>query len=445
METENEIVFDEGVTSENDEVENLSNRVVHYDPTRPEISTICENIRKEKIVTDPDFQRRYVWPNPKATRLIESILMRIPLPIVYMAESEDGRKRVVIDGQQRLQSIYKFRNGDFKLGKMSAFPELTGKKYSELGEELMERIDTTGIQMITFSKDCDPELKFNVFERLNTGAVSLNDQELRNCIYRGEYNKLLKELADDADFRLLLGLKGEEKRMKDVELVLRFAAFYHKSYLNYKSPIKSFLNEDMRLYLHIGDRDANQLRDAFKKAVSLIKSMLYDGDVSHAFKRFYPGSEGSTDGRWESRNFNASLYDILMWSFARHDKNLVMHNLEAIREAYIDLMTTDNEFIEAIEKSTSSVLMVRKRFKKWDDRMEAILHAQDVQPRCFSRELKERLYAQNPVCGICRQRIASIDDAAVDHIEQYWLGGQTIDANARLAHRYCNCARPRNR
>ena len=93
METENEIVFDEGVTSENDEVENLSNRVVHYDPTRPEISTICENIRKEKIVTDPDFQRRYVWPNSKATRLIESILMRIPLPIVYLAESGmEGRE-----------------------------------------------------------------------------------------------------------------------------------------------------------------------------------------------------------------------------------------------------------------------------------------------------------------------------------------------------------------
>ena len=251
---------------------------------------------------------------------------------------------------------------------------------------------------------------------------------------------MLKELSTDADFRKLLGLSNAERRMRDVELVLRFAAFRHQTYLNYKAPIKTFLNEDMRKYQQSSGSEAAELREAFKKAVALVKSLV--GDVG--FKRFYPGNENNRNGYWENKRFNVSLYDILMWSFSRADKNLVMHNLSAIRESYIDLMTSDAEFIESIEKSTSSVAMVRCRFKKWDERLEAILGDQVRQPRCFSIDVKKKLFDQNPICAICQQSISCLDDAAVDHIEQYWMGGQTIEENARLTHRYCNCARARN-
>lgn len=438
MENTNEIVFDENPAVE-DEIEQLSSREVIWTPTDPDIARLCARIQQGKIITDPDFQRKYVWRSEQKSRLIESILLKIPLPVIYLAESEDG-KCIVIDGQQRLMSIYDFRNGAYRLRKMNAFPELAGKKFSELDEELIDRIDNTGIHVVTFSNRCDPELKFNVFERLNTGAMSLTDQELRNCIYRGVYNDLLKELASDVDFRKLLGLSAEERRMRDVELVLRFAAFFHKTYLNYKAPIKAFLNEEMRKYRSISDGEALELRESFKKAVALVKSLV--GDVG--FKRFYPGNDNNRNGYWEKKRFNASLYDILMWSFSRADKNLVMHNLATIREAYIDLMTSDDEFIEAIEKSTSSLAMVRCRFKKWDERLEAILGDQVRQPRCFSIDIKKKLFEQNPVCAICQQSISCLDDAAVDHIEQYWMGGQTIEENARLTHRYCNCARSRN-
>ena len=326
------------------------------------------------------------------------------------------------------------------MGKMQVFPELKGKAFSDLDEEYQARIDDCPIRTITFSQDSDSELKFNVFERLNTGAVALNDQELRNCIYRGKYNALLKELAADSDFKSIIGIEGQERRMLDVELVLRFAAFRNMTYLHYKSPIKSFLNEEMRERQNLSDEKAEEIKTAFKNSVSLIKSLLGD----KAFRRYLPGTSSNARGDWEPKKFNNSLFDILMFGFADKDKNLVMRNLDAIREAYIDLMTTDEEFIDAIVRSTSSLQAVKKRFDKWRLRLDAILDADEPQDRCFTKSLKQQLFDANPTCAICGQQITTIDDAAVDHIEQYWLGGKTDPANARLAHRYCNCARSKH-
>src|SRR5262249_54711107 len=188
-----------------------------------------------------------------------------------------------------------------------------------------------------------------------------------------------------------------------------------------------------------GVQEQEDLRTAFKTAVALVRSLL----GQHAFRRFYRGTEKDRGGYWEPKKFNASLYDILMWSFADKDKNQVMANLDAIREALIVLMTEDQAFIDAILLSTSSVKMVNTRFDAWRQALNAILAASQKQPRCFSRALKKELYDANPTCALCKQSIADLDDAAVDHIEQYWLGGKTIPENARLTQRYCNWSRPR--
>ena len=163
----------------------------------------------------------------------------------------------------------------------------------------------------------------------------------------------------------------------------------------------------------------------------------------NAFKRFYRGDSKAPNGRWESKQFNASLYDVLINLFATADKNRVMANLDAIREALIVLMTEDQEFIESIELSTSSQKAVQKRFDKWRAALDAVLSTATKQPRCFSRMLKQEMYGIDPTCGLCGQHITDVDDAAVDHVEMYWLGGKTIPENARLAHRYCNWARPK--
>ena len=107
-------------------------------------------------------------------------------------------------------------------------------------------------------------------------------------------------------------------------------------------------------------------------------------------------------------------------------------------------MTTDQEFIDAIELSTSSVKAVTHRFDKWRMTLQSILGLGTKEARCFTYSLKQELYNANDTCAICGNKIRNIDDSAVDHIQQYWTGGKTIPENARLTHRYCNNARPRS-
>jgi hypothetical protein len=410
----------------------------------PEIHSLYQKWQRGKLILQADFQRQFVWDKKKASRLIESVLLSVPLPVIYLAEEPDG-KEYVIDGQQRLTSFFSFLDGifpdatPFKLTGMSVFQELNGKKFTEIPEEFQDKIQYYELRTITIKKESDSELKFEIFERLNTGSVPLNDMEIRNCVFRGPYIKLLKELSEDKDFRFLLGLTGPHKRMTDVELVLRFASFYHATYLRYQYPMRRFFNEDIEKYQHISKKEANELRNAIKNSVQILNSLF----GSNAFKRFYRGTENQPNGSWEKKMFNASLYDVWMGVFFDKDKNRVFGCLDALREGLLDLMASNDEFIDAVLLSTSSTDKVRKRFDLARKVVEDILSSYERQPRCFSRELKEKLYKHNPTCAICHQHIEHIDDAAVDHIHQYWMGGKTIEENARLAHRYCNNARSR--
>jgi len=430
-----EIEFDSPL--EDEEGEDIeSSSTIFTDKSDPEIDSIVRRIKQGKIILQPDFQRYFVWDDVKSSRLIESALLDIPLPIVYLSEENDG-KVYVIDGQQRLTSFLSFIDGkfpdgkEFKLRGLKVLKDLNGNTFSDLETNLQDKVQNFSIRTITFKKESGKDLKFEIFERLNTGSVSLNDQELRNCIFRGPYNILLKEMSEEPDFKYLMNIKKPDKRMKDVELVLRFAAFYHQTYLKYKPPMKKFLNNDIETYQSISKKDSNELKLAFKNSISIIRSMF----DKNAFKRYYKGDAQNPNGHWEPKKFNASLYDILMYSFSKEDKNIVFANMDSIREAFIDLMCNDKEFIDSIELSTSSLQAVTKRFDKWRLTLQDIIGIKQKEPRCFSLKLKEELYNNNSTCAICGQKIHNIDDSAVDHIEQYWKGGKTIPKNARLTHR----------
>jgi len=443
---ENELQMDPEV--ENGDELNLpvNQREVLTRPGEPEVRSLYDKQKRGRLILQPDFQRQYVWDRKKASRLVESVLLRVPLPIIYLSEQPDN-KEYVIDGQQRLTSLFsfidgRFPNGEtFKLIGLTAYKELNKKAFTELAEELQNRIQDYNLRTVTLLKQSDADLKFEIFERLNTGSEPLNDMELRNCVYRGSYNGLLKELAAEPDFRALLGLVAPDKRMRDVELVLRFASFYHATYLHYAAPMKRFYNHDMEKFKDISQDDAVKLRAAFKNALSLIRSLL---GIQYAFKRYYPGDKANPNGQWERKKFNASLYDVLMGVLCDKDKNQVMAALDALREGWMDLLANNADFNRAIQLSTSSEDMVRLRFDMARQWVEGVLREHRVQPRCFTRELKNTLFETNPTCAICNQSISEVDDAAVDHIEQYWRGGKTIPENARLTHRYCNMARPRN-
>ena len=442
---QDELEFEQSLEEDTEPAEiPQTNRSVYTEQGDPEIESLYGKFKRGRLVLQPDFQRHFVWDTVKSSRLIESALLEIPLPVIYLSEEQDG-KEYVIDGQQRLTSFFSFIDGVFPDGKtfslsgLKVFTELNGSIFKKIGDDIQDKIRYCKMRTITFRKESAQGLKFEIFERLNTGAVSLNDQELRNCIYRGSYNELLKKLASDNDFRYLLGLKKPNRRMKDIELVLRFAAFYHATYLNYKPPMRNFLNIDMTDFQDISVDKGRELDNAFKNSVMIIRSLL----DTHAFKRFYKGNINNPNGYWEPKRFNASLFDILMYSFSKEDKNKVYQNLDTIREALIHLMTDDQEFIDSIELSTSSIQAVTMRFDKWRMTLQNILGISQKEPRLFSLKLKQGLYNSDQSCAICGQKIHHIDDAAVDHIEQYWMGGQTIPENARLTHRYCNWARPR--
>ena len=440
-----EMEFDQPLEDEIEDLEILTNeRKVFTEQSDPEVESLHGKFKRGRLVIQPDFQRQFVWDVKKSSRLIESAFLDIPLPVIYLSEEHSGQEHV-IDGQQRLTTFFSFIDGqfpdgkEFKLRGLKVFTEYNKKTFKELDEDLQDKIRYCTIRTIVFKKESRADLKFEIFERLNTGSVSLNDQELRNCIYRGSYNSLLNELSREGDFKYLYGREKPDKRMRDIELVLRFAAFYHASYLNYKSPMRKFLNNDMERYRNITDADAAELKNDFKNALSIVRSMF----DKNAFKRFYKGNLEKPNVFWEPRKFNASLYDILMGIFAKTDKNKVFQKLDTLREALIVLMTEDQELIEAIELSTSSVQAVTKRFDKWRMTVQNIIGIDQKETRLFSLKLKQELYDNDSTCAICNQKIQHIDDAAVDHVKQYWTGGQTIPENARLTHRYCNYSRSR--
>lgn len=402
----------------------------------PTIKDLHDRFKDGELDLQPDFQRQFVWDTTRSSRLIESVLLNVPLPIIYLAEETDGNESV-IDGQQRLTSFFEFLDGKLKLSGLRVREKLNGMRFSDLPKESQSIIKKTSLRAITIKRESDKELKFEIFERLNSGSVALNDQELRNCIYRGPYISLLKELSEDYDFRKLLNFSGPDKRMRDVEMTLRFAAFYHATYLNYSPPMKSFMNDDMEKHQQLSEASQDKLRLAFKKSCQLVFSLLGE----HAFKRFYRGDGTNANGRWEPKKINSSLYDVLMFGFTAYEKPQIYPKLDEIREALIDLMANNDAFISAIELSTSSKQAVELRFDLWRTTLKKIVGATSSEPRCFSFALKTDLYERDPACSICKQMISSIDDSAVDHIDQYWQGGKTIAENARLTHRFCNWSR----
>lgn len=402
----------------------------------------------------PSFQRGYVWDRNKATKLVESILLHVPLPLVYTAEEDSGIE-VVIDGQQRLTTCFSFIEGEFpltkadeerknrgeavkrrqfKLGKMKILSHLKGQNYSDLSPELKKTFNNFQLQIIKISKESHPDVKFEIFERLNTGSVSLSDQEIRNCIYRGEFNDLLMELANYPLFQKMLGISSSATRMQDVELVLRFLAFNELTHLNYNNKMRGFLNGFMRERRAVSAETA----DKYKKEFYLAVENAFTVFGEHAFRRYTLGTTRNPDGKWE-RPVNKALYDAIMFWFARFEKREIVLNTDVLREMFIKLCTTDIEFMDSITLGTADGGRVRTRFKKWGEAIESCIDVNSTQmPRTFNFQTKNKMFQADATCHICKQQISNIDDAEVDHIVPFSSGGATSLENAGLSHRFCN-------
>lgn len=239
---------------------------------RERLPVFVESLNKEgNIKIRPFYQRRLRWNQEKQSRLIESFLMNIPVPPIILYE-EKYNYYEVMDGQQRITAIQDFYNNDLELTGLEFWSELNGLTYNQLPVTIKAGIDRRSISsivLITESTD-DPDkalfLKQITFERFNTGGVELSNQEVRNCIYTGQFNQLLLELAENEIFTQAWEIPKDEgklienalyKKMEDVELILRFFAL--RNVENFSNGMKGFLDLYMRKSLSFSDEDLRQL------------------------------------------------------------------------------------------------------------------------------------------------------------------------------------------
>ncbi|MBZ9870897.1 DUF262 domain-containing protein [Mesorhizobium sp. BR1-1-9] len=322
------------------------------------ISTIETLLKDEKIVI-PDFQRKYVWTRNQASRLIESLIIQCPIPVVYLDQEDDGTLKV-IDGNQRLMSIRLFLENGFKLKGLRAFPDLNGFLFRELDPRFRTHIENRTIRCITILKETHPQIKFDVFERLNTGAVQLNPQELRHGLYHGRLMELLDELGEYEPWQALSGIK-DDKRMRGAELILRFLALCFKLD-EYEKPLASFLNKFAQNNRDAKENDA--FANTFMAAVDSVQSML----GNKAFRLL--DERGEPDN-----NFNAAIFDAQMVGFAlakRSAKDINAVVRKGLMENY-QALQSNRDYHRAVSASTSDPPLVRYRITMFRDLIERII------------------------------------------------------------------------
>lgn len=402
------------------------------------IDALVSRIDRGSLVLQPEFQRDYVWSSAKASQLVESVLLRIPLPIVYLSETEDSDWEVV-DGQQRLTSLYAFVRGQFpdgatfRLGRLHVRDDLRGKGFRDLPRTDQNSILNYTLRAIILNKESHPDVKFEVFERLNCGSVQLKDAELRNCMYRGPYNDMLAELSSN-DFLLKIRRADRpHKRMEDRQLILRFLAMKRNSHLNYRGSMKQFMNREMETHRHAPPAEISDLKRQFEEAIASAWHVF----GPNAFRRWTPPLHPGEKGSWDSK-LNVALWDTILYGLAFYERRQIIPVSDAIREEFLDIMAGDPVFVDYIGRTTDKPDRVHYRARVWLERLEKVVNVPANESRAFTRELKGALHAANPTCTLCGQHIHDADDAEVDHVQHYWRGGATIPENARLTHRYCN-------
>lgn len=337
---------------EDDEVE-LKNippeqRRLHTETADLTVSSLHSYLANGKLEI-PEFQRGYVWTRTQASRLIESLIIQCPIPVVYFSQSPDN-KLIVIDGNQRLLSIKLFLNDAFELQGLTTYPELNGLIWSTLDPRFRDHINNRTIRCITILRETHPQIKFDVFERLNTGSVKLNAQELRHGINHGPLMESLDRLSKNESWKRAAGIR-KDTRMKGAELILRFYAFRHNR-ANYQKPLASFLDQFSSQHKNIDQAIILVWEADFQRVISLIDQML----GRFAFRLFEPDLTSTT-------GFNSALFDAEMIGFAETTNPAVLNgNIEPdlFRRRVAELLK-DERFYNSIRQATSDEMSVRTR------------------------------------------------------------------------------------
>ena len=336
------------------EIDDLEEAILSIPPERRVLRTeqydfsvaTLIGMMEKKEVAIPEFQRRYVWSDRQASRLVESLIIQCPIPVIYLNQERDETFSV-IDGNQRLNSLRRFVEDSFTLSGLTSYPELAGLKYSQLDKRIQRHITNRVLRCTVILKETHPQVKFDVFERLNSGAVALTRQELRHGLYFGTLLRraasVAKELKLDAHFG---GRK--DKRMKAEELVIRYWAL-SESIGAYEKPLAAFISNYAETHRNPNEAElaelTNDIRTAHERALALF------GPYCFTFAK---------DG---SARFNAAVFDAQMLACSKLSEaryEALSGKTKAVRSAY-EKLQTDGEFTRSVTLATSDKAALQGR------------------------------------------------------------------------------------
>ena len=309
------------------------------------VHDVLRRIERGAFVMDPDFQRDFVWDPDKQSKLIESVVMRIPLPVFYLAE-DDRERLVVVDGLQRLTTFQRFVNNELRL-QLENRPELNLKKFEDLPPKLQNRVEDCNLILYVIDAKVPEQARLDIFDRVNSGAP-LTRQQMRNCLYMGDATRFLKDESRTEAFLRATGSSLRTSTMRDREFINRFCAFQILDLEKYR---------DMDKFLADGLRAMNARPEILPALSSQFRTALYNNFHlfgEHAFRKYT---------RWQYRRsvLNASLWDVMSTGFSHYPREVVEENADVAREAFYGLMGNE-KFVDAITRGPNSANQVRRRF-----------------------------------------------------------------------------------
>lgn len=311
-------------------------------------SDVVRRIKNDRFVLDPDFQRGFVWDKDKQSRLIESILLRIPLPVFYVAEDNEGRL-IVVDGRQRLTTLLDFLDNKLAL-QLKDRPELDGKRFDRLDVRLQNRVEDCQLLFYIIDRSVPERARLDIFERVNGGEV-LTRQQMRNAINNGLATALLRDEAETALFQGATGGSLNARKMQDREMINRFCSFLLLDLDTYRGDMDEWLAKGLDIMNKATLEDLDLLRSRFRLAMKN-NHVVFD---RQAFRKH-------TSQNQRRSVLNASLFDVMSTGLARYSESRVQEKAEVLRQRFFELME-NNEFIKAITYGPNGPGQVRTRFR----------------------------------------------------------------------------------
>ena len=317
---------------------------------RNESRTIYEVLRRigqNAYIMDPDFQRDFIWPEDKQSKLIESVLMRIPLPVFYFAEDDQGRM-VVVDGLQRLSTFKRFVDGELRLT-LPGQDELHNKRFDDLSPKLKNRVEDCNLIFYIIDAQVAEQTRLDIFERVNSGAP-LTRQQMRNSLYMGEATRFLRTEAQTEIFLSATGHSLNKETMRDREFVNRFCAFQLLDLDEYKGNMDDFLAQVLKKMNRLTEKDLSRLSMEFRRGLKNNYAVF----GIHAFRKHSMEQE-------KRGVLNASLWDVMSTGLSRYPENEVKSHVKDLKNKFYPLMT-DEEFVTSITYGPNNARKVRHRF-----------------------------------------------------------------------------------